>query len=82
MPTAFSPNGDNLNDVYRPVVFGIEHYEVDIYNRYGQKVIHFTEKDAGWAAEGIAIGAYMVIIRAKGTDNEWYNLKSTVTLVR
>jgi gliding motility-associated-like protein len=82
MPTAFSPNGDNLNDVYRPVVFGIEHYEVDIYNRYGQKVIHFTERDAGWAAEGIAIGAYMVIIRAKGTDNEWYNLKSTVTLVR
>ena len=82
MPTAFSPNGDNLNDVYRPVVFGIEHYEVDIYNRYGQKVIHFTERDAGWAAEDIAMGAYMVIIRAKGTDNEWYNLKSTVTLVR
>jgi gliding motility-associated-like protein len=82
MPTAFSPNGDNLNDVYRPVVFGIEHYEVDIYNRYGQKVIHFTEKDAGWAAEDVAMGAYMVIIRAKGTDNEWYNLKSTVTLVR
>ena len=82
IPTAFSPNGDNLNDVYRPVTFGIEHYEVDIYNRYGQKIKHFTEQDAGWTATNASTGAYMVIIRAKGTDNEWYNLKSTVTLVR
>jgi hypothetical protein len=28
------------------------------------------------------MGAYMVTIRAKGTDNEWYNEKSTVTVVR
>lgn len=82
IPTAFSPNGDNLNDVYRPVTFGIEHYEVDIYNRYGQKVKHFTEQDAGWTATNASTGAYMVIIRAKGTDNLWYNLKSTVTVVR
>jgi len=82
IPTAFSPNGDNLNDVYRPVTFGIEHYEVDIYNRYGQKIKHFTQQDAGWTATNASTGAYMVIIRAKGTDNEWYNLKSTVTLVR
>jgi hypothetical protein len=68
--------------VYRPVTFGIEHYEVDIYNRYGQKIKHFTEKEAGWAAADAPTGAYMVTIRAKGTDNEWYNLKSTVTVLR
>jgi len=82
LPTAFTPNGDNLNDIWIPVTFGVEHYEVDIYNRYGQKIIHFTEQEAGWAAEDIAIGAYMVIIRAKGTDNEWYNEKSTVTVIK
>jgi gliding motility-associated-like protein len=82
LPTAFTPNADGLNDVWLPITFGVEHYEVDIYNRYGQKIVHFTEQDAGWSAEDVAMGGYMVIIRAKGTDNEWYNLKSTVTVVR
>jgi PKD repeat protein len=82
LPTAFTPNGDNLNDIWIPVTFGVEHYEVDIYNRYGQKIIHFTEQEAGWAAVDASIGSYMVIIRAKGTDNEWYNEKSTVTVIK
>jgi gliding motility-associated-like protein len=82
LPTAFSPNGDNLNDVYRPVAFGIEHYEMQIYNRYGQQIAELDQTSAGWGATEAPQGAYMVIIRAKGTDNEWYNLKQTVTVVR
>jgi gliding motility-associated-like protein len=82
IPTAFSPNADGLNDVYRPITFGIEHYEVKIYNRYGQKITQFDQTSKGWDASDAAMGAYMVTIRAKGTDNEWYNEKSTVTVVR
>jgi gliding motility-associated-like protein len=82
IPTAFSPNADGLNDVYRPITFGIEHYEVKIYNRYGQKIAQFDQTSKGWDASDAAMGAYMVTIRAKGTDNEWYNEKSTVTVVR
>jgi gliding motility-associated-like protein len=82
IPTAFSPNADGLNDVYRPITFGIEHYEVSIYNRYGQKIAQFDQTSNGWDASDAAMGAYMVTIRAKGTDNEWYNEKSTVTVVR
>ena len=82
IPTAFSPNADGLNDVYRPITFGIEHYEVKIYNRYGQKITQFDQTSNGWDASDAAMGAYMVTIRAKGTDNEWYNEKSTVTVVR
>jgi gliding motility-associated-like protein len=82
IPTAFSPNADGLNDVYRPVTFGIAYYEVSIYNRYGQKIAQFDQTSKGWDASDAAMGAYMVTIRAKGTDNEWYNEKSTVTVVR
>lgn len=82
LPTAFSPNGDNLNDVYRPMTFGIEHYEMKIYNRYGEKIAESTEQDGGWQAIDAPLGAYMVVLRAKGTDNEWYTLKQTVTVVR
>jgi gliding motility-associated-like protein len=82
IPTAFSPNADGLNDIYRPVTFGIEYYEVKIYNRYGQKLAEFNETSKGWDASNAAMGAYVVTIHAKGTDNLWYNLKQTVTVVR
>jgi gliding motility-associated-like protein len=82
IPTAITPNGDNLNDVYRPVTFGIEFYEVKVYNRYGQLIADFDQNSKGWNAADAPTGAYMVTIRAKGTDNLWYNEKSTVTVVR
>ncbi len=82
IPTAFSPNADNLNDLYRPVTFGIEQYQMQIYNRYGQQIADLDQNSAGWDAADAPQGAYMVIIRAKGTDNQWYDIKSTVTVVR
>ena len=82
IPTAFTPNGDNLNDVYRPVTFGIEQYQMRIYNRYGQLIADHDQTSSGWDAADAPMGAYMVTVRAKGTDNRWYNLKQTVTVVR
>ena len=51
MPTAFTPNGDGINDRFRPVSTGyifVQHFEV--YNRYGQKVYMGYGKQAleGW----------------------------------
>ncbi|HEX6333254.1 MAG TPA: gliding motility-associated C-terminal domain-containing protein, partial [Flavisolibacter sp.] len=38
-PTAFTPNGDGRNDVFRPLLFGrISHYRFSIYNRWGQLI--------------------------------------------
>jgi gliding motility-associated-like protein len=82
IPTAFSPNGDNLNDVYRPITFGITHYTMSIYDRYGQKVAELNQDSAGWDAADYPIGTYMITLRAKGTDSKWYNAKETVTVVR
>lgn len=82
IPTAFSPNGDNLNDVYRPITFGITQYTMSIYDRYGQKVAELNQDSAGWDAADYPMGTYMVTLRAKGTDNKWYNAKETVTVVR
>lgn len=47
-PTAFSPNGDGINDVFLPLVIGVRTYELNIYNRWGQNVFHTTDTKAGW----------------------------------
>jgi gliding motility-associated-like protein len=82
LPNAFSPNSDGLNELFRPITLGIEEYTMQIYNRYGQQIADLDQNSAGWDAADAPQGAYMVIIRAKGTDNEWYDIKSTVTVLK
>jgi hypothetical protein len=44
MPNAFTPNGDNLNDIYRiPPASYFNLYEFSIYDRWGQKVFSTTD---------------------------------------
>jgi gliding motility-associated-like protein len=49
VPTAFSPNGDNRNEVFRPLLFGnVKHYQFTVYNRWGQVIYQTTEPGKGW----------------------------------
>ncbi|MBR9921995.1 MAG: T9SS type B sorting domain-containing protein [Bacteroidetes bacterium] len=49
-PTAFSPNGDGLNDLFRVVaeenVF-LE-YQLQVYSRWGKRVFVTSNPDSGW----------------------------------
>lgn len=49
VPSAFSPNGDGLNDILRPVGVGISRIDYfRIYNRWGQLVFSGTDAERGW----------------------------------
>ena len=49
MPTAFSPNGDGLNDVLRPIALGMRRLRYfKVYNRVGNLVFQTTELGKGW----------------------------------
>lgn len=47
-PTAFSPNGDLINDEYYPNVSNIMSYKLSIYNRWGLKVYATDSIGARW----------------------------------
>ncbi len=49
IPSAFTPNDDGLNDVFKPILLGnVLQYRFVIYNRYGQVVFETTDLKAGW----------------------------------
>src|SRR5690606_35382418 len=49
VPNAFTPNGDGLNDIFRPVPVGIVTTDYfRIFNRYGQLVYETTQWMKGW----------------------------------
>ena len=50
-PTAFTPDGDGINDVWLPVILGVSAYRVKIVNRWGELVWQTTDPSNPWQGE-------------------------------
>ena len=48
IPSAFSPNGDGLNDVFNPVLVNYQDYQLRIYNRWGEQIFYSNDAQKGW----------------------------------
>jgi gliding motility-associated-like protein len=58
VPTAFTPNGDGLNDTFRPVTKALNNVQLDIYDTWGSLI--YSEKGdvlKGWDAKIKGINA-------------------------
>ena len=86
MPTAFTPNGDGANDVFRiPAGVTLALQEFTVFNRFGGKV--FTTQDIAKGWDGTYNGAtadagvYVYVIRGIGSKGP-ITLKGSLVLVR
>jgi len=48
LPNAFSPNGDGLNDVFKVEYATFVTSEMEIYNRWGERVFYSNDYKVGW----------------------------------
>lgn len=86
IPSAFSPNGDQVNDILFIEGAGISKMNFNIYNRYGQKVFESVDQDIGWDGtfkgkeENPGIFAYTLEYVLNNGDTGV--LKGNVTLVK
>ena len=49
IPNAFTPgNNDDLNEIFKPIVFGVEDYTFMIFNRWGELIYTTNDTNAGW----------------------------------
>jgi gliding motility-associated-like protein len=72
VPTAFTPNGDGLNDVLKPIPVGITNIEYfRVYNRWGVMVFSTNaEQGGGWDGRinGREQGSDTFVWYVRGTD--------------
>jgi len=48
IPAFFSPNGDGVDDIWQIENLSCYSASVDIYDRYGKRVAHYSGTDSGW----------------------------------
>ena len=91
IPNSFTPNGDGINDVWKPVGFTNDplDYKITIYDRWGREVFHTTDIHEGWRGnlQGteyfVEMGVYPYFMEiTSATTKEKRQVKGFVTLVR
>jgi gliding motility-associated-like protein len=86
VPTAFSPNGDGINDVWEIKGFGVSKYDMKVFNRWGQLMFHSTSQKQGWDGRFNGaiqpMDAYAYVLYIEFSDGVSANKTGNVTLLR
>ncbi len=87
LPNAFTPNGDGLNDVFRPIPVGIRNTDYFmVFNRYGAKMYETRQWMQGWdgtlKGKPAASGTYVWMIKGIDKNGAVVEMKGSVILVR
>ena len=86
IPNTITPNGDNLNDAFLPIMTGVEQYELTIFNRWGEKIFTTSDQKTGWDGKHEELiaqqGVYIYKIRIKNKSGEVSEINGHINLIR
>ena len=86
IPNAFTPDNDGLNDFFSPKGSEFNSFEMEIYNRWGERIYHTIELDKPWDGNSIngimEDGIYAYKISVKDYRNKAYHYAGNVILIR
>lgn len=87
VPNAFTPNGDQRNDVFRAMAYGkVVSFRFEVYDRFGQLVFQTTDPRVGWdgsvngKTKPSGVFAWQCFCQFEGGGP--VHKKGTVTLIR
>jgi gliding motility-associated-like protein len=92
VPNSFSPNGDGINDIWRPVgtTVDLTSYSCKVYDRWGRLVWSTADMSAGWNGDGAPQEGYFsdtdiytyVLEITSATTEEKFEITGFITLIR
>ena len=86
VPNAFTPNGDELNDNFLPILRGTKFYTLSIFDRWGAKLFETNSTETGWdgtyKGEEAKQDVYVWKINVSSNSGEQKTMSGQVTLTR
>jgi gliding motility-associated-like protein len=89
IPNSFTPNGDGLNDTWKPVVTENqqEGYTLTVYDRWGQAIFHTINPNQAWdgTSQGKPVPSnsiYTYVVKVKDFTMQEYEYTGHVTVIR
>ena len=87
LPTAFTPNGDGINDTMRPVFNCMVKVEMSVYDTWGSLLyVESGDTLVGWdgTIDGNPIenGNYIIVVRAQTFNGVMIDMNGPITLIK
>jgi len=86
VPNAFSPNGDGLNDYINIHGFCVSTFNLQIFNRWGEKVFETNTKEVSWDGtfRNKPLDTGVFVYKADGItiEGKAFSIKGNITLIR
>lgn len=86
VPNSFTPNGDGLNDVLKPIPVGLaEFHYLKVFNRFGQLLYTVTDPSKGWNGKvngEPGFGTYIWIAEGIDYKGNLIMRKGATTIIR
>ncbi len=86
IPTAFSPNGDGLNDTYGVISSAFKSAEFKVFDRWGSVVFETSDLSVKWdgniKGEPAQVGTYHYVLTGVLHNNETRKMSGNTSLIR
>jgi gliding motility-associated-like protein len=88
IPSAFTPNGDGKNEVFKPMGQYVKSFEMYVFDRWGMQLYHTKDINQGW--NGTVNGAgtvcqedtYIYKITVMDSEGNQHSYVGNVTLMK
>lgn len=86
-PNVFTPGtSEGVNDVWKVSYRSIIRFHCWIFNRWGNKIIEFTDPSQGWdgtyGGKLVKPGVYYYVIEAEGADGKTFKKSGDINIIR
>jgi gliding motility-associated-like protein len=87
LPSAFSPNGDGVNDTYKVGHYKMDQLSIQIFNRWGQIVFEAATPDFEWngkdlEGKDVPEGVYIYVVNAVDVTGQGITESRSITVMR
>jgi len=82
IPNAFSPNGDGMNDEFKPIIGEVLEYEFRVFDRWGLILFETEDPSEVWDGQGVDSGSFIYQVKALFSGNKLVTKEGNFVLIR